>query len=111
MFEIHIGPVPDDKQIDHTCRVRACVNPKHMEPVTQRVNILRGVAPPAENARKTVCSKGHPFSEANTYRNPRGHRICRLCRNASSGAAHKRARLRERDIGEMARDPAEGDRT
>jgi hypothetical protein len=37
-----IGPIPDDLQLDHLCRVRACVNPDHMEPVTNAVNIQRG---------------------------------------------------------------------
>src|SRR6266496_2265386 len=41
-YELLIGPIPDGLQIDHLCRVRHCVNPAHLEPVTQRENILRG---------------------------------------------------------------------
>jgi HNH endonuclease len=33
-YEHHVGPIPDDLQLDHLCRVRACVNPDHLEPVT-----------------------------------------------------------------------------
>lgn len=36
------GPVPDGMELDHLCRVRACVNPDHLEPVTHRVNVHRG---------------------------------------------------------------------
>ena len=73
------GPIPSGMVIDHLCRNRACVNPDHLEPVTDRVNILRGVAPTAENAAKTRCGKGHPFSPENTYRYPDGRRECREC--------------------------------
>jgi hypothetical protein len=39
-YEYHVGPIPTDKQLDHTCRVRRCVNPRHLEPVTCRENVL-----------------------------------------------------------------------
>ena len=38
------GPVPDGFVLDHLCRVRACINPAHLEPVTNTVNIQRGKA-------------------------------------------------------------------
>lgn len=43
-YEIHVGPIPAGLQIDHLCRVRRCVNPAHLEPVTNRENVLRGIA-------------------------------------------------------------------
>jgi hypothetical protein len=73
------GPVPDGKQLDHLCRNRSCVNPGHLEPVTIGENVLRGIGLTAENARKTSCRAGHPFTQANTYVNPRGERQCRTC--------------------------------
>lgn len=73
-----IGPIPDGLQIDHLCRVRRCVNPQHMEPVPQRVNILRGTAPSATCATKTHCVNGHRFDDTNTYRKS-GRRECREC--------------------------------
>lgn len=75
------GPVPDGLQLDHLCRNRACVNPAHLEPVTRRENILRGVSPVAENARRDRCGQGHEFDAENTYV-WQGHRMCRICRAA-----------------------------
>jgi hypothetical protein len=79
-YEALIGPIPDGLQLDHLCRNRSCVNPDHLEVVTQRVNLARGVSPPAINARKTHCSRGHEFTDENTYRSPDGYRGCRTCR-------------------------------
>jgi hypothetical protein len=41
--ELHIGPIPDGLVIDHLCRVHCCVNPDHLEAVTQHENMLRGL--------------------------------------------------------------------
>lgn len=78
-YELLIGPIPDGLTLDHLCRVTRCVNPSHLEPVTDRVNILRGNAPPSRNARKSHCLRGHLFDEANTRIRPNGARICRAC--------------------------------
>lgn len=72
--------IPSELTLDHLCRVRECVNPAHLEVVTLRENILRGMAPGAQQARQVVCRKGHPFDTENTYRDPKGHRVCRACR-------------------------------
>lgn len=81
-YEIHKGPVPEGLEIDHLCRERRCVNPDHLEAVTQRVNILRGMGTPAQNARLTMCRKGHPLSGENLYLYPNGRRRCRTCQRA-----------------------------
>jgi hypothetical protein len=41
-YEHLVGPIPEGLDIDHLCRVRACCNPAHLEPVTRRENCLRG---------------------------------------------------------------------
>jgi hypothetical protein len=79
VYEHLVGPIPTGLQLDHLCRVRCCVNPDHLEPVTGRVNILRGIGWAALNASKTHCDHGHPFDEANTYVRANGGRQCRRC--------------------------------
>ena len=81
VYELLVGPIPDGLQIDHLCRVRCCVNPQHMQPVTQQENIRRGLAG-AHEAVKTHCPHGHAYTLGNTYVNPRGSRECRTCRLA-----------------------------
>ncbi|KKL44868.1 hypothetical protein LCGC14_2361410 [marine sediment metagenome] len=86
------GSIREGLQLDHLCRIRHCVNPEHLEAVTQQENIRRGEAG-QHNARKTQCPHGHPYSKKNTYLRPGGGRTCRACKNASSRAARGRRRL------------------
>ncbi len=98
LYEKIVCKVPSGLQLDHLCRVRNCCNPDHLEPVTPRINTLRGMTLQAENAAKTNCPYGHEFTEENTYVDTRGSRRCRTCRNEESRtsialarrAAHKR---------------------
>ena len=78
-YELRVGPIPPGLVLDHLCRNTLCVNPGHLEPCTDRVNILRGVGWTAEQARKTRCVRGHEFTPENTWISPRGHRGCRAC--------------------------------
>lgn len=78
-YELLVGPIPDGLELDHLCRVRPCVNPSHLEPVTHRENVMRGRAVTAINARKTHCPQGHPYSGANLRFNTGGDRVCRAC--------------------------------
>jgi hypothetical protein len=66
-YELWRGPIPEKKQIDHLCRVRPCVNPDHLEAVTQKENILRGTSPSAMHAKQTHCIHGHLLDESNTW--------------------------------------------
>ncbi len=90
-YEIVKGPIPIGMTLDHKCRVRSCWNPEHLEPVTNRVNILRGISFSAINYRKTHCNHGHEFSVENTYLWGRS-RICRACVNRRSRQYYKRTR-------------------
>lgn len=80
-YMLHVGPIPEDLVLDHLCRVRTCVNPAHLEPVTNRENILRGEGPTAHHARMTHCGNGHALEGANLYVKPgRGDRACLTCK-------------------------------
>ena len=70
-----VADIPDGLQLDHTCRVRHCVNPWHLEPVTREVNLARGDV----HGTETHCPQGHTYSPENTYRHARGDRQCRTC--------------------------------
>lgn len=76
---LHGRKVAADEVLDHICRITLCVNPDHLRPLTQRENILAGVAPAALNARKTHCYRGHEFTAENTRITPAGRRVCRSC--------------------------------
>ena len=56
-YEMVVGPIPDGLSLDHLCRVRHCVNPDHLEPVSHKENVLRGTAPSSVNATKVRCPK------------------------------------------------------
>ena len=94
-YETLVGPVPAGLVLDHLCRVRHCVRPDHLEPVPQRINILRGVGVQAKNAVKTHCDWGHEFTPANTYVDPRGSRVCRECRKRYEGPPRGNANARK----------------
>lgn len=88
-YELMVGPVPDGLHLDHLCRNRSCINPDHLEPVTQRENVLRGDAPAAHQARQVECKAGHPLSGDNLYVN-KGKRYCRECNKRRSAEYRRR---------------------
>ena len=73
------GEIPKDRELDHKCRTRRCINTDHLELVTHRENVIRGEAPTAINARKTHCVKGHLLAGSNMRQRSDGGRRCRTC--------------------------------
>lgn len=86
IYELLIGPIPPGLHMDHLCRVTLCVNPGHLEPVTQRENNLRGVGASAVNAKKTHCPQGHEYDLVDGV-NKRTRR-CHECRLAAGRARY-----------------------
>jgi hypothetical protein len=69
-----IGEIPQGLHLDHLCRIPACCNPWHLEPVT-----------PSENSRRKwaayrTCKSGHDFTPENTKVRTDGTRACRQCK-------------------------------
>lgn len=86
--------IPDGLVMDHLCRVRNCVKPDHLEPVTPRENVLRGIGPTAMNAQKIECDQGHHLAGENvmvsTVGAGRKERRCRQCSNAKARRSNGR---------------------
>lgn len=76
-YQQFVGPIPEGFVVDHLCRVRWCVNPDHLEPVTPQENLRRM----GELAKaKTHCKRGHLFSADNIKSRAGGRwRACREC--------------------------------
>ena len=86
-YEYHVAAVPEGLHLDHLCRVRHCVNPWHLEPVTSAINTKRG-----ERAQRTHCPRDHAYTPENTsVRN--GKRHCLACHriNQANYLLRKRA--------------------
>lgn len=98
-WEILRGPVPDGLELDHICRVPACWNPEHLEPVTHAVNCLRSpIRISLRHAAKTHCPLGHEYAGTNLYVTKVGGRMCLRCTNDRTKARRKRVRAERRAI-------------
>lgn len=92
-YELAKGPVPEGLELDHLCRVRSCINPNHLEPITHRENVIRGLVPSVTRNRinfNAPCPRGDDHHVIwYTRGNGKRQKECRTCkaerkRNAKS---------------------------
>lgn len=103
LYEELVGPVPEGLELDRLCRNHACANPDHLEPVTHKENMARGLVAAVWEAtrQKTHCKYGHAYDDGNRYSyfssdGQRTYRGCRICRSR----AMREYRQRQRTKGE-----------
>jgi hypothetical protein len=89
VYQMWSGPIPTGLELDHLCRNRACVNPAHLEPVTRKENVRRGLLPllmtdpnwRPRRKRITICKNGHDMIGTNVGTSEQQtRRWCRACR-------------------------------
>lgn len=74
------GEIPEGLVIDHLCKNPKCVNPSHLETVTNRENTLRGESPIGRTMRTNSCRRGHPYTADSTHIDRDGSRRCLVCK-------------------------------
>lgn len=91
LYEMLVGPIPKGLHLDHLCRNRLCVNPKHLEPVTARENTRRSTNPITKLMNRNCCAHGHLYTKENTkIRKTNGARVCLICAKASRKRFYER---------------------
>lgn len=79
VYTLLVGEVPRGLVLDHLCRNRWCVNPYHLDPVTDAVNFSRAPDPNRRKKEQSHCKNGHPFEGRNLIMRRNGCRDCRAC--------------------------------
>lgn len=86
MYQRIVGPISEGLELDHSCKVRNCVNPEHLEPVTPKLNKMRArgwVA--ASDSEPLSCKRDHDLTKADSiYTTPDGRRRCRACQRLTN---------------------------
>lgn len=112
MYEHLVGPIPEGHQLHHKCRNKRCVNPDHLESLT---DLAHKRADAAWVGNRTHCKRGHPLSGDNITI-VRGSRRCKACnvirsqkyRSQNPEKARAQARIdRQRWYERVKEDPAQ----
>lgn len=97
-YKEYVGPIPDDCEIDHKCKVRCCINPQHLQAISHAENVkLADHKTGHRNTKKTHCIRGHEFSDENTFIevwNGIRMRKCKVCTRAKNARANAKKRQR-----------------
>lgn len=111
IYTLLVGPIPEGLDLDHLCRVRHCVNPDHLEPVTRAENLRRskniGKGDPWKNRRLVAgnrkighCANGHRWTDETLILTitPKGYtqRHCRECKRSYGYKKRRAAGITER---------------
>lgn len=88
-YEAEYGPIPDGHVLDHLCRVRNCVRPEHLEPVTNAENTRRGRSAKGLQVGDT-CQNGHVITDDLLYTKPSGATECMECRRIGKRANRRK---------------------
>ena len=80
-YELFKGSIPEGFVVDHRCSFGLCVNPDHLDAVSQTENVRRTVERGRNSARTrpTHCPRGHPYAGDNLYLRHGKHASCRTC--------------------------------
>ena len=98
-WTIHRGLIPAGMVLDHLCRNHSCVNPDHLEVVTQKVNMDRSPLTVYASIRESGrCQRGHDLTrpEAWYVSTSTGRRYCLECRKERNRASARRHEARKR---------------
>ena len=101
-YEEMRGQIASDRELDHLCRNRKCVNPDHLDSVSHAENVRRGMCGEVNGRRmraKKACVRGHAFTPENTGIDHRGHRACRECARGHHRAYYRQDIAKSRRLG------------
>lgn len=115
-YMLQVGPIPDGYEVDHLCHNTGCINPAHLEAVTQEENLRRRDEHNGIGEYRTHCPYGHEMSGDNLYvwtgsrtdtKNGqlRTHRRCRTCMRSASDA-YRRIAAANREAADSVRNVA-----
>lgn len=96
-WALTFGPIDGNKEIDHICRNRICVNPAHLRIVPRGFNGRQGgMRAKIKRMGSAACRRGHLWTALNTYRLSDGGRECLTCRRSSNRLASARYAAKQR---------------